>query len=457
MSKYTRYKKKDTESKGSLLIGDEVITRDMLTTGQKEAEDIFKAWYFSKKSKSHQILRIGGGAGSGKSFLIRYLLDKYDFTQENCYVMAYTGQAVNVLRQAGVLAKTIHSSIMIPREEPVFDKSTGRPIKRNGIPLTKVTFKPMKSIPKSIRLVIVDEASFLPATLEDVLKRYNVPILEIGDPIQLPPVADKQVFTMDSLDFFIEGVMRQKADSELYRFATQLRTFQNIDTKEYHDEVLFLYAQPTIEETFHRYIPFFRSADIILTSTNKQRQVVTDLYRKEIIKTDSPYPREDERVICRHNNQLMMLDQFMLTNGMIGRSMCDVGRSMVDKKTRTFFMDFQPDVVAGSNLFFDNMICDAEYLQQPFGSNGMTSFKRPGEKFEYAHAITVHLSQGGQYDTVLYMDGFAPDLEYLMRRRYTGATRAKKRLFYILPYTKYPGWNDLGSIQERMMRDGYEG
>lgn len=458
MSKIKKVNMKGSSNKGPLITNPVEITRGMLTPGQKEAENRFCKWFYGEKSKrpSGQILRIGGGSGAGKSFLIKYLVSKYHFTQSNCYIMSYTGQSVNVLRQNGVMAKTIHSSIMIPMEEEVINKKTGKPYMKNGIPLTMVKFKPMKSLPKSVKLIIVDEASFLPETLEQVLKMYRIPILEIGDPIQLPPVADAQCFRMDNLDYFIEGVMRQKADSELYDFLTRLRQGKNIDTRKYHDEVLFLYAQPTIEETFHRFFPFFKSADIIVTCTNKQRQVITDLYRKEIIGTESPFPVEGERMICRKNNQALSLDQYFLTNGTQGICMADVGRSMIDKRNKTFYMDFQPDVVADTELYYDNMICDTDFLMQPFGGNQMTSYKHPGEKFEYAHAITTHLSQGAQYDTVLYMDAFFPDMDYQARIRYTASSRAKKRLIYIIPYSQYPGWFDLRNIEERRIAAGLD-
>lgn len=421
----------------------------MLTKGQKGADEVFGKWYFSKKGRRDQILRIGGGAGAGKTFFLRYLIDKYGFDQHDCYVMAYTGQAVSVLRQNDVMANTIHSTIMYPKEVPVIDKRTDKQVVRRGIPLTKLTFVPLKRLPPSVKLLIIDEASFLPKELEDILRGYNIPILEIGDPIQLPPVASQQVFTMESLDYFIEGVMRQNVDSEIYDLATKLRKRKNVDTKKYHKEVRFLYAQPTIEETFYRFLPFFRGADIIITSTNKQRQIITDLYRQEIIGTNSPFPVAGEKVICRKNNRNLALDQFTLANGTIGISMDDVGRSQIDKRTNTFFMDFKPDVVANTDLYYDNLMCDAQFIKKPYGGMDELAYRRPGEKFEYAHAITCHLAQGGQFKKVLYMDAFNGDPDYLARIRYTAATRAQEMLWYIVPYTAYPGWIDLRHIEER--------
>lgn len=364
---------------------------------------------------------------------LKYLVDKYGWDRSECYVISYTGQSVNVLRNYGIMSTTIHSAFMIPQEEKVLDKN-GKPIIRRGIPLTKVQFRPIPYIPPSVQLIIVDESSFLPESLENILRQYNTPILEIGDPIQLPPVGGKQVFHMDNLDYFIEGVMRQNADSDIYRLGTNFRHGEPIDILSYGNEVRFLYQQESIEETFYQFYPIFKRADLIVTSSNKQRQVITDLYRREIIGTNSPFPREGEKMICRKNNQAMMVGDYILANGTRGVCMNTVGRSMVDSSTRTFCMDFEPDVVAGTGQYFDNLICDSDFLQQPFGTNTMTSFQHPGEKFEYGHAITTHLIQGGSAPVVVFMDSFSRDREYLNRLRYTAVTRATSRLYYMIPY-----------------------
>lgn len=369
------------------------------------------------------------------TYFTKFLIDFFGWDRTECYVMSYTGQSVNVLREYGIYSGTIHSMIMIPQEEPILDKETGEPIIRHGIPLTTVKFKPVRRLPSSVQLIIIDEASFLPEDLEKILSRYNVPILEIGDPIQLPPVTGKQVFNMDTLDYFIEGVMRQHKDNEIYILSTKFRKGEHINPKAFGKEVRFLQQQETVEETFMRFLPMFRDADVIITGTNKQREIITKLYREVILKADSPFPLKGERVICRKNNQAMTLGDFMLTNGMQGIAVDKVGRSMVDKSTDTFMMDFLPDVTsANPEVYFDDLICDTSFLMKPFGQMDTLTYKHLGEKFEYAHAITTHLSQGAQYPKVLYFDSLNRDREYLNRMRYTAVTRARVKLWYLIPY-----------------------
>lgn len=454
MSKINRHKPKQIKLEGPLLIGSSTLTDKDLTKSQQKATKLFDTWFKSRDKKKKRILRIGGYPGTGKTTWVKYLIDKYGFDAKDCYVLAYTGQATNRLRKEGVMARTIHSTIMYTKDEHVLNDQ-GKAIYRRGIPLMRVVFKPVKRLPSSVKLIIVDEASFLPESLEQTLMKYNVPILETGDPRQLPPVAGKQVFNEDNVDFVMTDVMRQHEDSELYDLIRRIRVYENIDTRKYHDEVLFLHQQPTIEETFYRYLPFFKGADVIIVATNKTRQIISDLYRKEILKTNSPYPIEGERMICRQNNQQLMIDQYMLANGMQGTCMNDVGRSLVDSKSDVYYMNFQPDVTrdiqTDKETYFANLPCNIERLLAPFGSIRM-DFKYAviGEFFEYAHALTCHAVQGMEYDNVLYVDTYNNDFDYLMRLRYVAASRAKKHLTYLIPHSRYGNWFDLAHVEERM-------
>ena len=420
------------------------IEYDDLTRSQKEAWSIFEDWYYGSK-KHKPTLRIGGCAGVGKTFLIKFILQQLNLMDDECYVVAYTGQAVNVLRQGGIIAKTIHSTFFKSKDVPLLNDK-GEPMYRSGIPLMKTKFTPIKKLPGSVKLIIVDEASFLSESLQDMIADYNVPILETGDPIQLPPVTGKQCFMLDNLDYFMTDVMRQALDSEIIDLATRIRTYTPVDIHSYRNEVHFLWQQDAPEATFHRFKPFFKGSDIILSTTNKQRQVYTDMYRKYIVKTDSPYPRKGERMICRKNDWNTKLGPYPLTNGTQGICAYNVAKSDIDPVTKVYTMDFIPDHTP--DMAFEGLLCDAKFLGAPFGDKDMSYYERlnPGKKFEYAHVITVHASQGVTANTVMFLDSFMGHntQEYHMRLRYTAVTRAKSKLYYVLPRSsKNPTWSDL--------------
>lgn len=430
--------------KVKLAIGDKIDPKT-LTPSQKEAVKAFDKWFHSKKKEENQIFRIGGCAGAGKDYLIRYIIDQYDFSLHDCYVVGYTGQSVNVMRQHGIMAKTIHSTFMHSYEVPLLNKN-GNVIKKRGIPQTITKWKPIKRIPSAVKLIIINEASFVSKDIEKMIAAYRCPIVEFGDPLQLPPVTGTQCFYLDNLDFFIEGVMRQHMDSDIYKLSMLIRSYSKVNINEFCNkgEVRFLTAEPSIEDTFYRFRPYFKQADMIITTTNKQRQIITDLYRSEFLHTSSPYPIKGEPLICRKNDWNMSIGEFPLTNGTIGTVLHTVAKSDVENDIHGFYVDFQPNFI--SNEFFEGLLCDTTFLRSPFGQekSDLDIVKyNPAHKLEYAHAITTHLAQGAQAKRVVYLDSFGGNKEFCMRRRYTAVTRAECHLTYIIPWSQYPGWTGL--------------
>ena len=425
-----------------LLVDNNHIPEDTLTNQQREAYYLINEWLHTKKNKNNMVFRLGGLAGVGKDYLLRYLIEVLGYDQSQCYVTAYTGQAVNVMRQNGILAKTIHSTFMEAYDTILY--KDGKPVIKRGSPVIITKFKKRKHIPTTVKLIVVNEASFLPKDFEEMILNYNVPILELGDPFQLPPVAGEQCFNMNNLDYMIEEIMRQEKNSEIIDLATRFRFNMHINISDYCNEVRFLKAQEDIDKTFFRYYPFFIKNDITLTVNNHDRTRYTELYRKYVIKTNSPYPRKGERLICRRNEWSIMIGDYPLTNGTQGYAVHTVSKSDINNRSKEYFLDFRPAFI--DNEYYDGLIADGEFLIKPFEDKKTdTRFKFGEKKFEYAHAITTHLSQGATYNSIVFMDrylGYA-DEEYAARLRYTAITRAKKRVVYIMPYNKYGYYNYL--------------
>lgn len=401
-----------------------------LNKGQNEALDLFDDWFKNGGYKKKPILRIGGAAGSGKSVLINVIRALYDLDETSCYVVAYTGQAVSVLRRRGVHAKTIHSTFMHTTQVPLRDDKN-RIIKKDGIPLMTFKFKPLECIPSNVELIICDEYSFVPEELQKMMLKFHVPILAVGDPFQLPPVAGKQCFAMEDLDYILTEVMRQDKDNEILKLATCIREREPIYFSDYGNQVVFANPKSTVEETFQAFRACFQYTDITITTTNKQRQIITDCYRREVVKTDSPYPVKGERMICRRNDWQLRIGDIPLTNGMMGICMEDIPRSDIKRKDGVYYMDFKPLYVA--NNYFDKLMCNHKFLLDRFGDKTITKFDR-GHMIEFGWAITTHLSQGAEFNTVTFMDTYNRDEDYMSRLRYTAVTRATDHLVYVLPY-----------------------
>lgn len=404
-----------------------------LTQDQKRAAKLFDEWFGDKGFREKPILRIGGFGGTGKGILIQYLCEKYGFDETNALFVSYTGQSVNRLIQLGIPAKTIHSTFMHPVDVPMKNKR-GEPIIKNGIPVKITRWLPIDHISSKVKIIIGDEWSFVPEDLENTILSYNTPVVVFGDPLQLPPVTGRPTFSMGTLDYMLTQIMRQNLNSEIIDLSMRIRNGETPPLNTYGKEVRLLHPQNDLKDTFRRFKSFFQFSDIIITTTNKERQLITDLYRSEITHLNSELPSAGEPLICRRNNWSLKLGPYPLTNGMIGRCLRDVKRSEVNRKQKVFTMDFQPNIVADE--YFDTLQCDLEYFNAPFGSKpdyNLGKDYNTGNKLEFAYALTVHLVQGDQRDRVLYVDRKVGSDDYMVRMRYTAVTRARKRLTYILP------------------------
>jgi hypothetical protein len=139
-----------------------------------------------------------------------------------------------------------------------------------------------------------------------------------------------------------------------------------------------------------------------------------------------------------------MIGDYPLTNGTQGFAVHTVGKSDINLKSTNYFLDFRPSFI--DNDYYDGLMADGQFLLSPYEDKKTdTNIKFGEKKFEYAHAITTHLSQGATYNSIVFMDrylGYADD-EYAARLRYTAVTRAKKRVVYIMPYSQYGYYNYL--------------
>ena len=81
-----------------------------LTKDQIYAVMSLESWWHSKDSK--QVFEISGKAGSGKSTLIKYFIERIGLKDEEVYFLAYMGKGAQQITIRNKLpARTIHSAI----------------------------------------------------------------------------------------------------------------------------------------------------------------------------------------------------------------------------------------------------------------------------------------------------------------------------------------------------------
>ena len=128
-------------------------------------------------------------------------------------------------------------------------------------------------------------------------------------------------------------------------------------------------------------------ADIVLTAKNKTRNLFNDKIRA-LKGHNNILPEVGDKLINRKNNWITSIDGIPLINGTIGKCIHPILMSECNLAQGIYRMDFQPDY---SDDYYEAIKCDYDYLKEPCGQKEINRFN-PGNKFEYAEAITVSLS-----------------------------------------------------------------
>ena len=135
-----------------------------LTNKQQEGLKIAIARYKARKPYTC----ISGFAGSGKSTLVKFIIDALELNMDDVAYVAYTGKAAKVLAQKGCPnATTAHKLLYFASPTP------------SG----KYIFKPKSTYQMGYyKLIIVDEVSMLPLQLWTLLLSHRIHVIALGDP-----------------------------------------------------------------------------------------------------------------------------------------------------------------------------------------------------------------------------------------------------------------------------------
>lgn len=391
-----------------------------LNTGQLEGLLKGEAWW---KTKNKQVFEVSGGAGMGKTFLIRYLIDRIGLSDDEVLYVAYMGKAVSQLAKNGLPAKTIHSTIYDYEQVPARDDNGALIFKKNGKVKMIGKFILKDNLKKKIKLIIVDEGSTVEKKIAKDLLSFGIPTIVLGDLNQLQPPFGSSMF-LEHPDVILTQVMRQEEDSPIVYLAHQALKGTGLRIGVYGNSSVITKRDLSDYN--------FKQADIVLTGTNKLRYQINNYYRTDIKNYKTlEFPHIGEKLICRKNNWDRELSKgIFLTNGTSG--ICEY----FDRQSyngRSCKIDFKPDFINKTirNISIDYKRLLTQNLSELNEDNTNTLYNQL-DMFEYAYAITVHSSQGSQYPNVLILnENFLSDTDY-RRWLYTAITRAQKRVTIVL-------------------------
>lgn len=387
----------------------------LLNTGQVSGLYTAERW---NKSAMEQVLEISGAAGTGKTWFARYIIDRFGLELDEVLFVAYMGKACLQLILNGLPARTTHSAFY--DYVKILDKDDEGKIQflPNGKPKTRWDFVKKESLPKKIKMILIDEGGMIPENMGRDIVSFGLPIIVLGDLNQLPPVFGKPFF-LQQPQIILTQIMRQAENSPVVYIAHRILDKGDIDFGVYGDSVVL--RKNELNDLN------FKKSDIVLTGTNKLRYEINTLFREHLLDDINPAKLNiGEKIICRKNNWNKSInDNIYLTNGLSG-FVEYVDYSRFDGKKLK--MDFRPEFTKKA---FRNLTIDFNTLfADPKEESNSNPFDFTTDKFEFANAITTHLSQGSQWDDVLFLKEKMSFMtkETYKKLLYTAVTRAKQRI-----------------------------
>lgn len=410
---------------------------------QERALRAVQAWLADPRAD--QIFYLAGFAGSGKTTIARLLRELVDGSVEFC---AYTGKAALVLQQKSCHgARTIHSLIytsageaptqatldaLVARRDKLVSDAGALPsdahqaaidhladqIERVRSDLIAGKKGPrFKLNPESevalAKLVIADECSMVGDRVGMDLCSFGVKILALGDPAQLPPVGDGGFFTGRAPDFLLDEVHRQSADSAILWLATEIRMRRGAPYgKHASDCEVLRYGSPGLEA-------MAMAADQILVGRNATRHASNTKIRRLRERIGS-LPVIGDRLVCLQNDH-----EAGVLNGSMWES--TDGATAVDAETCLLKVRSLDGIGSGAAVdlsAWSHGFEGREAELSPF-------VKREQQLFAFGYALTVHKSQGSQWDSVIVFDESGFMGQDAWRHLYTAVTRAAKNLILV--------------------------
>ena len=369
-----------------------------------------------RKAMTENCLVLTGGPGTGKTTTLRGILALLEQRGEKVALAAPTGRAAKRMAEiTGREASTIHRLLEVEPKTEV------------------LTFKRGEKNPLPADAVIVDEMSMVDTMLmEHLLRgmRLGARLIMVGDSDQLPSVSAGNVLR-DLIQsglvpcIHLERVFRQAAESLIVTNAHAIVRGEMPDLGCRTGDFFFL-EQP---DAF------------------AQQRLVVDLVSRRLPKSYGYDPLRDIQVITpakqgplgtRELNRLLQGKLNPPERGkgeatLMGRTLREGDKVMQIRNNYDIIWQ-QPDGTAGTGIFNGDMgiieMLDpgSKTIQVRFEEKLATYSFENQDQLEHAYAVTVHKSQGSEFEAVVMpLERRHPKLHY-RNLLYTAVTRARKLL-----------------------------
>ena len=389
----------------------------------------------------HNVCIITGGPGTGKTTIIKAIIELYKKHGMKPVLCAPTGRAAKRMTETtGEDAKTLHRVLELAGMSDDTDNFN-----------TNLLVTPIDG-----DIIIVDEASMIDMFLMNYLLKAiykGTKLVLVGDTDQLPSVGPGSILK-DIIDskqvqtITLNQIFRQAAKSKIIVNAHRVNEGEsfisgNVKETQIDEENIellddFFYINEANQEKIQQTIvslckgrlkkfgnyDFFSNIQVI-TPTKKGKLgtkelnvlLQKELNPEEVDKDEKEFGeikfREQDRVMQTKNNYNLLWEK---------------------DNDRTFRKELGNGIFNGELGIIDRINKEEKTVRVKFDDGKIATYDNTDlDQLEHAYAITVHKSQGSEFDVVILVASQSAPMLLTRNLIYTAMTRAKKLLIVIGP------------------------
>ncbi len=364
---------------------------------------------------------ITGGPGTGKTTIMGVLGEYFRRSKISCVFAAPTGRAAKKLSEAcGSEASTIHRLLGVRRtintdDEDLPDDKSGQ--------YNSLLFAHGKDNPIICRVIVIDEMSMV----DTMLMRHlldatdkGTSIILVGDPDQLPSVGCgdilRDLLSCESIPAIrLDALHRQADDGSIAANANLI--LEGNEPKSMGDdfEIISCKTEEEAQETIARLVLEHKNEDLIcLTPTKNENVALGTVQLNKLIQALEV--KDDIKVLKRGQSLVLHIGDKVMQNKN------DYSTEWIDPVTG--------EVLQGIFNGELGVISDIDPLKGSvtitFDEGKTAEYKgKLLDNIDLAYAVTVHKSQGCEFDRVIIALGKMNALLYKRSLLYTAVTRGK--------------------------------
>lgn len=450
------------------------------TPGQEQLLGELATFLTLSWKNPHALFILRGYAGTGKTTLVKALVNVLPRIGKKTTLLAPTGRAAKVMTSyTGRQANTIHRKIYLchTTKEGLINMKLQQNFHRHTLFIIDEASMIQHAMPQ-------EGALFASRNLLDDLFTYvyggeNCRMLFIGDAAQLPPVGLDHSPALDhpflqrayhlSIDSFeLTEVVRQASQSGILHNATMVRDqlrekeirFPLFNTTGFRD-VIRLTGADLEEELNNAYSGREKENNVVICRSNKRANIFNREIRRRILFLDGEINTGDHLMVVKNNyfwlpegsgagfianGDIVELTRIRGYEEMYGFRFADVTIRFVDypgeaeldvKIILDTLMAESPALPQSENNRLFNTVMD-DFTDLPTRKERIEKVKASPHfnalQVKFAYALTCHKTQGGQWETVFIDQGYLNDAMInteFIRWLYTAVTRATRRLYLV--------------------------